>query len=145
MSHDHDEVMYILEGGFSMGARRCGPGTVVFIEAETQYGFEVWDEGVRFLNIRPGLARYAERRVHNGLDRVCDRVRQVLVRLADVNGPRGGDDKHCVVSVRLASGDHIRVNALDACPYRAVDGAVNRLKRVVTERRRRRRDRRRRR
>jgi len=59
-SHDHDEVMYILEGGFSMGKRKCGPGTVVYIEADTQYGFEVWDEGVRFLNIRHGLSLYAE-------------------------------------------------------------------------------------
>jgi len=56
-SHDHDEVIYILEGGFSMGRRRCGPGTVVFLEANTRYGFEVWDEGVRFLNIRNALAQ----------------------------------------------------------------------------------------
>ena len=28
---------------------------------ETQYGFEVWEEGVRFLNIREGRARYAEK------------------------------------------------------------------------------------
>ena len=58
--HDRDEVIYILEGGFSMGERRCGPGTVVYIESGTQYGFTVWEEGVRFLNIRPGRARYAE-------------------------------------------------------------------------------------
>ena len=65
-SHDYDEVMYILEGGFSMGRRRCGPGTVVFIEAHTQYGFEVWEEGVRFLNIRSGLSRikYADGDAH---------------------------------------------------------------------------------
>jgi len=60
-SHDHEEVIYIVEGGFSMGKRKCGPGTVVYIEAGTQYGFTVWDEGVRFLNIRPGLATYAEK------------------------------------------------------------------------------------
>ena len=59
--HDHDEVMYVLEGGFRMGQRECGPGTVVFIEAGTQYGFVVGDEGVRFLNIRGGRATYAER------------------------------------------------------------------------------------
>ena len=59
-SHDHDEVMYILEGGFSMGRRKCGPGTVVYIEANTKYGFEVWEEGVRFLNIRQGLGMYTE-------------------------------------------------------------------------------------
>ena len=59
-SHDHDQVMYVVEGGFSMGKRQCGPGTVVYIEAGTQYGFKVWDEGVRFLNIRQGLASYTE-------------------------------------------------------------------------------------
>ncbi len=59
-SHDHDEVIFILEGGFSMGRRRCGSGTVVYLEANTLYGFEVWEEGVRFLNIRNGLSRYAE-------------------------------------------------------------------------------------
>ena len=31
------------------------------------------------------LFRHAERRVHHGLDRVQERVRSVLVRLADVN------------------------------------------------------------
>jgi hypothetical protein len=60
-SHDYAETMYILEGGFSMGQRRCGAGTVVYLEANTQYGFEVWPEGVRFLNIRQGRAQYAEK------------------------------------------------------------------------------------
>ena len=59
-SHDHDEVMFILEGGFSMGKRQCRPGTVVFIQANTEYGFTVWEEGVRFLNIRQGMAAFTE-------------------------------------------------------------------------------------
>ncbi len=59
-SHDEDETLFVLEGSFSMGARECGPGTVVYIEAGTQYTFTVGDEGVRFLNIRSGRARYAE-------------------------------------------------------------------------------------
>ncbi len=54
--HNHDEVMYIVEGGFDMGNRKCGPGTVLHIEKDTQYGFTTWPEGVRFLNIRQGLA-----------------------------------------------------------------------------------------
>ncbi len=59
-SHDFDEIMYVLEGGFSMGRRKCGAGTVVYLEANTQYGFDVWEEGVRFLNVRQGRAQYAE-------------------------------------------------------------------------------------
>jgi len=54
--HDKDEVIFILEGGLTLGGRRCGPGTVVYLERETPYGFTVWDEGVRFLNVRPGRA-----------------------------------------------------------------------------------------
>src|SRR5262249_26523380 len=54
--HDQDEVLFILERGLSMRGRRCGPGTVVYLERATPYGFTVWDEGVRFLNVRPGRA-----------------------------------------------------------------------------------------
>ncbi len=55
-SHDHDETMYIVEGDFTMGSKKCGPGTVLYIEKDTQYGFKVGPKGVRFLNIRQGLA-----------------------------------------------------------------------------------------
>jgi len=53
-SHSQDEIMYIVDGGFTMGKRECGPGTVLYIEKDTQYGFKVGPKGVRFLNIRPG-------------------------------------------------------------------------------------------
>ena len=55
-SHDFDEVMLVIEGEFSMGNRVCGPGTVLFLAAGTQYGFKVGPEGVRFLNVRTGKA-----------------------------------------------------------------------------------------
>ncbi len=55
-SHSHDETMYIVEGEFAMGNKECGPGTVLYIEKDTQYGFKVGPKGVRFLNIRQGLA-----------------------------------------------------------------------------------------
>ena len=59
-----EEIIYITSGHGELvtpeGTAKLDPGTVVYIEANTQYGFEVWDEGVRFLNIRQGLARYAE-------------------------------------------------------------------------------------
>ena len=90
------------------------------------------------------LAGHAERRVHRGLDRVQRQVRRVLVRLHDLNGPRGGEDKRCAVAVRLESGHEIFVKARGACPYRTVDDAVDRLRRAMTRQLGRRRDRRRR-
>jgi len=54
-SHTVDEVIYIVEGSLTIGDRTCGPGTVMAIEKDTEYEFTVGKEGVRFLNIRPGL------------------------------------------------------------------------------------------
>ena len=52
--HSEDEVIYIVQGTMIMGSKRCGPGTLVFMEKGTVYGFTAGDEGVRFLNFRPG-------------------------------------------------------------------------------------------
>ena len=41
-----------------MGKRVLGPQSIVFIPKDVQYQFTVGDEGVRFLNIRPGPADY---------------------------------------------------------------------------------------
>ena len=56
-SHTEDEVIYIVEGSLTIGDRTCGPGTVIAIEKDTEYDFTAGQEGVRFLNIRPGLAK----------------------------------------------------------------------------------------
>ena len=53
-SHDQDEVITILEGDLTLGDRTCGPGTVIFMEGDTEYGFTAGKQGVRFLLIRPG-------------------------------------------------------------------------------------------
>lgn len=55
-SHTISEVMYVIEGELSISSRKCGPGTVIFIDKETQYGFKAGPHGVRVLNIRQGLA-----------------------------------------------------------------------------------------
>ena len=85
------------------------------------------------------LADYAHRRVEDRLSRLRDSVRSAAVRLADVNGPRGGEDKHCRVTARLSTGQDVVVNATGTCPYRVVDDAADRLLRVVKRSRRRRR------
>ena len=57
-SHSQDEVIYIVDGEIRMGKRVLGPQSIVFIPKDVQYQFTVGDEGVRFLNIRPGPADY---------------------------------------------------------------------------------------
>ena len=53
-SHEQDEIIYIIEGEMKMGNKTHGPGTMIFMEHGTEYGFTAGPQGVRFLNIRPG-------------------------------------------------------------------------------------------
>ena len=49
------------------------------------------------------LARLAHRRLEFALGRFGTHVRSLTVRMTDLNGPRGGVDKHCLVAIRLTS------------------------------------------
>jgi len=53
-SHTQNEVIYIIDGWVTVGRKRLGPGSVLYVEKDTPYRFTVGEEGVRFLNVRPG-------------------------------------------------------------------------------------------
>jgi len=93
----------------------------------------------RRLEVTDPLRAYAERRTTLALDRVRTKIREVVIRLINVNGPRGGEDKHCRVQVLLATGGSLVIEDRDADAYVAIDRTMGRMKRVVTEHLRRRR------
>ena len=49
------------------------------------------------------LVRLAHHRLEFALGRFGAHVRSLTVRMTDLNGPRGGVDKHCLVAIRLTS------------------------------------------
>ena len=49
------------------------------------------------------LARLARHRLEFALGRFGAHVRSLTDRMTDLNGPRGGVDKHCLVAIRLTS------------------------------------------
>ena len=51
----------------------------------------------------------ARKRLEFALGRFAGRVRSLTVRLTDVNGPRGGPDKKCLIAVRLTRPRHVIV------------------------------------
>lgn len=70
-SHDHDEMIVVLEGSLTMSADagpdaepaaeapELGPSGVALLKAGLAYGFTAGPQGLRFLNIRQGLATIA--------------------------------------------------------------------------------------
>lgn len=83
-------------------------------------------------SVPPELIReYADRRLYFALRRFEDRVRAVTLRLHDENGPRGGLDTRCVITVELHRGAPIVVEATAAWPTAAITAAARRLNEVV--------------
>ncbi|MDY7107279.1 MAG: HPF/RaiA family ribosome-associated protein [Planctomycetota bacterium] len=87
------------------------------------------------------LHEYAARRISFAFDRISHRVRDVVVRLTNVNGPRGGEDKLCRIHVHLTSGGSLVLEDRDASAYSAIDRSIGRIKRLVKNELRRKRDR----
>ena len=83
------------------------------------------------------LHSHVEQRFKTALARILRRIGAVVVRFADVNGPRGGADKRCDVQVQLDGGQTVRIRETDRCLYRAVDRAAKRARRVAKDRLRR--------
>lgn len=88
---------------------------------------------VRFTGIdaSDALRAYVVRRIHFRLSRFDGEVRSVVVRIGDVNGPKGGADKRCRVLVRGRGPGRVTAEELSADPYSAVDLALERTARAV--------------
>ncbi|MGK0375603.1 MAG: ribosome-associated translation inhibitor RaiA [Arenicella sp.] len=64
--------------------------------------------------------------------RVCaDQVESLVVRLKDVNGPKGGQDKQCCVEVKLANHEPIVVSKRSSDAYLSIRQALGRASRTT--------------
>ncbi|WP_136419700.1 MULTISPECIES: HPF/RaiA family ribosome-associated protein [Oxalobacteraceae] len=80
------------------------------------------------------LAEHAQRRLHFALKHAADQVQQVTVRLADINGPRGGIDKRCTVHLVLNGMPDVVAEDTEADMYIAINRAVDRVGRTALRR-----------
>lgn len=81
-----------------------------------------------------GLREQTERRLRLALGSVTGHVREVAIRLTDVNGPRGGVDKRCTLRARMEGSPTVVIEQQDADLYVAIDHAAARLRRTVSRR-----------
>lgn len=69
---------------------------------------------------------YIERRLRFALGRFGPRLEGIVLRIADVNGPKGGEDKRCTVAVRLRPDREVLVTHAHRDVRAAVDLAAER-------------------
>ena len=86
----------------------------------------------RTIPLTSPLRSQVERKLRFALDRILDRLQTIRVRLEDVNGPRGGVDKRCVIQVRGERGFSIRTEHTATDTLAALHEAAERLERVIT-------------
>jgi ribosome-associated translation inhibitor RaiA len=84
----------------------------------------------------PAMLEFVQTKVQCAVGRFADRVREISVRIADLNGPRGGVDKQCTMIAALSRGGtaEVVVKHRDADFYAAIAGAAHALKPVVANR-----------
>jgi putative sigma-54 modulation protein len=78
-----------------------------------------------------GLAEHITRKIHQHLARFGHRVTSVDARLSDINGPRGGRDKRCLLLVHVTGAPLIQVEELHDDFYTGVDHALARVAQTV--------------
>lgn len=78
------------------------------------------------------LQSYAKRRLNFALANKSEYINRVIMRLSDINGPRGGTDKRCRLQVRLSGLPDVFVEDIETDMYTSIDRACDRISRTVT-------------
>jgi len=89
------------------------------------------DIQTRNFDLTNALRSYTERRLRFALTWADNRIQRIIVRLSDINGPRGGEDKRCQLQVVLAGCPDVVVEDTEASLYFAIDRAADRAGRTV--------------
>ncbi|MDP2833849.1 MAG: HPF/RaiA family ribosome-associated protein [Pseudomonadota bacterium] len=85
-------------------------------------------------SLTDGLRDYVMKRLAYGLNHGDETITRVIVRLSDINGPRGGEDKRCLIEVRLKTAPAVVIEDTEADLYVAIDRAAERAGRTLARR-----------
>ncbi|MGD8978209.1 MAG: hypothetical protein PVG91_11440 [Gammaproteobacteria bacterium] len=73
-------------------------------------------------------------RLGEAFSRLASRISHLHVTLKDVNGPRGGRDKVCILRAELAGGGEVLVSERNEHMRRALDRCARRFKEAIQRR-----------
>ena len=85
----------------------------------------------RGFELTDGIKEHAERRMLYAFDWARYLMTRIVVRLDDINGPRGGRDKRCSVRIPLAGCPDLVIEDIQSDLYVAIDRSVERADRAL--------------
>ncbi|MDE3179391.1 MAG: ribosome-associated translation inhibitor RaiA [Acidobacteriota bacterium] len=83
------------------------------------------------IELSEALRGYVEHRLHRSLRRLGLRSRHLIVRLRDINGPRGGIDKSCAIDADFVRAGRVVLEERHWNLYTAIDLAAERFRRSL--------------
>ena len=89
------------------------------------------DIQARHFTLTNALRSHTENHIRLALTCCDDHIQRVMVRLSDINGPRGGVDKHCHIQIVLAGLPDIVIEDTEADMYVAINRASDRAGRTL--------------
>lgn len=92
------------------------------------------DIQTRNFRLTDALRGYIERRLRFTLSNKDEHIHRVLVRLSDINGPRGGADKCCHIQIKLTQLPDVVIKDTEVDLYAAINRAADRAGRTVSRR-----------
>ena len=95
----------------------------------------------RDFHLTYALRDYIQRRLGFALSTRYQNIKRILVRLSDINGPRGGNDKCCQIQMVLPQQSDVVIEDTETDMYAAINRAADRARRTLGRRLTRQRDR----
>ena len=89
------------------------------------------DIQARNFSLTDALRSHTERRLRFVLNSGKDHIQRVVIRLSDINGPRGGADKRCHLQVVLSGLPCVVIEDTEIDLYDAIDRATERAGNTV--------------
>ena len=90
------------------------------------------DIQARDFSLTRALRNHVERRLSFALSSRYGHIKRILVRLSDINGPRGGNDKCCQLYVVLPGQADVVIADTQSNLYAAIDRAADRASHAVS-------------
>lgn len=89
------------------------------------------DVRLRGIEHPESLRDHATRRIHLQLSRFGPELSEVIVRISDLNGPRGGLDKHCRITLRGRRFRELILDEVSDDPRLVMEAALDRIARLL--------------